>query len=398
MKKKLLSAILSMTMVAALLAGCGSTAATSTDAAPAADAAAPAAEEAAPAAEEAAPAAEEAAPAADAAAPAAAAGQKVGVSMPTKDLQRWNQDGANMEKELKDAGYEVDLQYANNDVQTQLSQVENMISSGCNVLVIAAIEGSSLGEALDMAKEANIPVIAYDRLLMDSDAVSYYATFDNYKVGTVQGTYVKDTLDLDNAAGPFNIEFTAGDPGDNNAGFFFNGAYDVLKPYIDEGKLVVQSGQSTFDAVATPSWATETAQSRAENILSSYYADKDIDVWLCSNDSTALGVENALAANYKGKYPIITGQDCDIENTKNMIAGKQSMSVFKDTRTLASQVVKMVGQILKDRLLMLTIQRHTTTTSSLFLHTFASLYSQMQTTTRRSSSIQVTTQRISLSN
>ncbi|MCR5238082.1 MAG: sugar-binding protein [Lachnospiraceae bacterium] len=347
MKKKLLSAILSMTMVAALLAGCGGAAATDA-AAPAATAeeAAPAAEEAAPAAaEEAAPAAEEAAPAEEAAAPAA--GGKVGVSMPTKDLQRWNQDGDNMKKELEAAGYEVDLQYANNDVPTQLSQVENMVSGGCSVLVIAAIEGSSLGEALDMAKEAGIPVIAYDRLIMDSDAVSYYATFDNYKVGTVQGTYVKDQLDLDNAAGPFNIEFTAGDPGDNNAGFFFNGAYDVLKKYIDEGKLVVKSGQTKFEDVATPTWGTDVAQSRAENILSSYYADgTDLDVWLCSNDSTALGVENALAANYNGKYPIITGQDCDIENTKNMIAGKQSMSVFKDTRTLASQVVKMVGQIL----------------------------------------------------
>ena len=267
--------------------------------------------------------------------------------MPTKDLQRWNQDGENMQKELEAAGYEVDLQYASNDVQTQLSQVENMISSGCNVLVIAAIEGSSLGEALDMAKESGIPVIAYDRLLMDSDAVSYYATFDNYMVGTVQGTYVKDTLDLDNAEGPFNIEFTAGDPGDNNAGYFFNGAMDVLKPYIESGKLNVVSGQKTFDEVATPTWSTETAQSRAENILSSFYADgTNVDVWLCSNDSTALGVENALAANYNGTYPIITGQDCDIENTKNMIAGKQSMSVFKDTRTLASQVVKMVGQIL----------------------------------------------------
>ncbi len=276
------------------------------------------------------------------------AGKKVGVSMPTKDLQRWNQDGANMEKELIAAGYEVDLQYAANDVQQQLSQIENMIAGGCDVVVIAAIEGSSLGEALDMAKSSNIPVIAYDRLLMNSDAVSYYATFDNYKVGTVQGTYVKDTLDLDNAAGPFNIEFTAGDPGDNNAGYFFNGAYDVLKPYIESGKLNVVSGQKSFDEVATPTWATDKAQSRAENILSSFYADgTNVDVWLCSNDSTALGVENALAANYNGSYPIITGQDCDIENTKNMIAGKQSMSVFKDTRTLASQVVKMTGQILK---------------------------------------------------
>ena len=274
-------------------------------------------------------------------------GQKIGVSMPTKDLQRWNQDGENMQKMLEDAGYEVDLQYASNDVQQQLSQVENMISSGADVVVIAAIEGSSLGEALQMAKENEIPVIAYDRLLMDSDAVSYYATFDNYMVGTVQGTYIKDALDLDNAEGPFNMEITAGDPGDNNAGYFYQGAIDVLQPYIDEGKLVVKSGQIEFADVATPAWATETAQSRAENILSSNYADgTNVDVWLCSNDSTALGVENALAANYTGEYPIITGQDCDIENTKNMIAGKQSMSVFKDTRTLAAQVVKMVGQIL----------------------------------------------------
>ena len=274
-------------------------------------------------------------------------GQKIGVSMPTKDLQRWNQDGENMQKMLEDAGYEVDLQYASNDVQQQLSQVENMISSGADVLVIAAIEGSSLGEALDMAKENEIPVIAYDRLLMDNDGVSYYATFDNYKVGQVQGQYIIDTLDLDNAEGPFNIEFTAGDPGDNNAGFFFNGAMDLLKPYLDEGKLVCKSGQTTFEECATKEWKTENAQSRAENIIASNYADgTNLDAWLCSNDSTALGVENALEANYTGEYPIVTGQDCDKANVKNMLAGKQSMSVFKDTRTLAEQVVKMVGQIL----------------------------------------------------
>jgi len=284
---------------------------------------------------------------------------KVGVSMPTKDLQRWNQDGDNMKKELEAAGYEVDLQYANNDVSTQLSQIENMINNGCKVLVIAAIEGSSLGTALDKAESKNIPVIAYDRLLMDNASVDYYATFDNYMVGTIQGTYVKDTLDLDNAEGTFNIEFTAGDPGDNNAGFFFNGAYDVLKPYIDSGKLNVVSGQNKFEDVATPSWKTETAQSRAENILSSYYADgTNVDVWLCSNDSTALGVENALATNYNGTYPIITGQDCDIANVKNMLQGKQSMSVFKDTRTLASQVVKMVTQILNNQ----TVEVNDTTT------------------------------------
>ena len=301
MKKKILGALLSVAMVATLLTGCGG----------------------------------------------AKGGTKVGVAMPTKDLQRWNQDGANMEKQLKEAGYEVDLQYASNDVQTQVSQIENMISSGCDVLVIAAIEGSSLGEAMDMAKAKGIPVIAYDRLIMNSDAVSYYATFDNYMVGTKQGEYIRDVLDLDNAAGPFTMEITAGDPGDNNAGYFYNGAMDVLKPYIAAGKIVVTSGQVEFSEVATPEWSTATSQSRMENILSSYYTDTQLDICLCSNDSTALGVTNALAANYTGAYPVITGQDCDIENTKNMIAGKQSMSIFKDTRTLASQVVKMVGQILK---------------------------------------------------
>ncbi len=339
MSKKLLSVLLSTAMVAALLVGCGNSAAETE--APAAET-----EEAAPAEE--APAEEAEAPAEEAEAPAAA-GTKVGVSMPTKDLQRWNQDGANMQAELEAAGYEVDLQYAGNDESQQLAQIENMISGEVDVLVIAAIEASSLGEALDMAKAANIPVIAYDRLLMNSDAVSYYATFDNYKVGVTQGQYIVDTLDLDNAEGPFNLEITAGDPGDNNAPFFYNGAMDTLKPYIESGKLVVQSGQTAFEEVGTPKWATETAQSRAENILSTHYAKgsgNNVDVWLCSNDSTALGVTNALAANYDGEYPIITGQDCDIANTKNMIAGKQSMSVFKDTRTLATQVVAMVDAIL----------------------------------------------------
>ena len=276
-------------------------------------------------------------------------GQKIGISMPTKDLQRWNQDGENMQKMFEEAGYEVDLQYASNDEATQLSQVENMISSGDEVLVIAAITGDALNTALSQAKESEIPVIAYDRLLLQSDAVSYYATFDNYKVGQVQGQYIIDTLDLENAEGPFNIEFTAGDPGDNNATFFFNGAMDLLKPYLDEGKLVCKSGQTEFTDVATKAWNTDTAQSRAENIIASNYADgSNIDAWLCSNDSTALGVEKALETNYTGEYPIVTGQDCDIENTKNMIAGKQAMSVFKDTRTLAQQVVKMVGQILND--------------------------------------------------
>ena len=275
-------------------------------------------------------------------------GKLVGVAMPTKDLQRWNQDGTNMKSELEAAGYKVDLQYASNEIGTQVSQIETMISNGCDMLVVASIDGDSLGTVLEQAKEADIPVIAYDRLIMNSDAVSYYATFDNYKVGTVQGQYIEEQLDLKNADGPFNLEVFTGDPGDNNATFFYNGAMDVLNPYIESGKLVIQSKQKEFAEVATSNWATETAQARMENILSSYYADgKKLDVVLCSNDSTALGVTNALEANYTGDWPVITGQDCDIANVKNMIAGKQSMSIFKDTRELAKKTVEMVEAVLE---------------------------------------------------
>lgn len=271
---------------------------------------------------------------------------KIGVAMPTKDLQRWNQDGENMKKQLEAAGYEVDLQFASNDVATQVSQIENMISGGCDALVIGSIDGESLGTPLKTAEEEGIPVISYDRLIMNSSAVSYYATFDNYLVGQKQGEYIVETLDLENAAGPFNLEIFTGDPGDNNVNFFFGGAMDVLQPYIDEGKLVVQSGQVTKEEAATADWSTEKAQARMDAILASHYSDKDLDVVLCSNDSTALGVQNSLEANYTGKWPIITGQDCDKPNVKNLVEGKQSMSVFKDTRKLAEQTVKMVDAIM----------------------------------------------------
>ena len=230
---------------------------------------------------------------------------------------------------------------------TQVSQVETMISNGCDVLVVGSIDGSSLGDPLAKAKEAGIPVVSYDRLIMNTDAISYYATFDNYLVGQKQGEYIVKALDLENAEGPFNLELFTGDPADNNVNFFFGGAMDVLNPYIESGKLVIPSGQKEKNEVATANWDTATAQARMEAILASNYSDgTKLDVVLCSNDSTALGVENALEASYTGEWPIITGQDCDIANVKNIIAGKQSMSVFKDTRALAEQTVKMVDAII----------------------------------------------------
>ncbi|WMT81969.1 multiple monosaccharide ABC transporter substrate-binding protein [Terrisporobacter mayombei] len=276
-------------------------------------------------------------------------GGKIGVAMPTKDLQRWNQDGENMKKELEEAGYEVDLQYANNDIATQVSQIENMITGGCKLLVVASIDGGSLSTVLQEAKNEEIPVIAYDRLIMDTDAVSYYATFDNHKVGQIQGQYIVDTLKLDKEKGPFNLELFTGSSDDNNCHFFFGGAMDVLQKYIDDGKLVVQSKQTKFEEVATPNWSTEESQKRMDNILTANYTgNKKVDVVLSSNDSVANGITNALkAAGYtKNNFPVLTGQDCDITSVKNILNGTQSMSVFKDTRKLATQVVKMVDQIM----------------------------------------------------
>ena len=285
---------------------------------------------------------------------AAPAKIKVGVSMPTKSLQRWNQDGSNMAAELKKAGYAVDLQYANNDIALQTSQIENMLTRGNKILVIASIDGSALKGVLDTAKKQGVKVIAYDRLIMNSDAVSYYATFDNYKVGTIQGNYLVEKLKLDSRtkADPAYIEFFTGSPDDNNINFFFGGAMDVLKPYLDKGVLVCRSGQTSKAQCATLNWSTEAGQKRMENLIAAQKYGPNgtkLDAVYSSNDSVGQGITNALvAAGYTAaNFPLVTGQDCDITSVKNMIAGTQAMSVFKDTRTLASQVVKMVDAIAK---------------------------------------------------
>jgi len=280
-------------------------------------------------------------------------GNKVGISMPTQSLQRWNQDGANMKTQFEQAGYKVDLQYAgDNDIPTQVAQIENMITTGCKVLVIAAVDGSSLTEVLKQAKAKKIPVIAYDRLIMNSDAVSYYATFDNFKVGTIQGEFLRDALKLDSTDGPYYMELFTGSPDDNNINFFFGGAMSILQPYIDSGKIVVLSGQTSKAQCATPNWSTEEGQKRMENLITQMgYGPngQKLDAVYSSNDSVAQGITNALVgAGYtKENFPLVTGQDCDKTSVKNMLAGIQAMSIFKDTRTLAAQVVKMTDQIMK---------------------------------------------------
>ncbi len=278
----------------------------------------------------------------------------IGVAMPTKSLQRWNQDGENMKRQLEEKGYKVELQYAENDVNTQVSQIENMITKGVNVLVIAAIDGSALADVLSKAKDADIRVISYDRLIMNSENVDYYATFDNFKVGVIQGQYVEENLGLKEGKGPFNVEFFAGSPDDNNAKFFNEGEMSVLQPYIDSGKIVVKSKQTEFSKIAIPGWKSESAQARMDNLLTANYADgTKLDAVVSPNDSLAIGIIAALKnVGYGAKdksFPIITGQDCDKPNVIAMINGEQSMSVFKDTRTLASKVVEMVDAIVSGK-------------------------------------------------
>ena len=329
--KKALALMLGATMSLSMFAGCGESGGSTTAAATEAATEAPAETEAATEAPAETEAATEAETEAATEATADAGGKKVGIAMPTKSLERWNRDGSYLEEQFKNKGYEVKLTYSDNKIDQQVKDIEGLIADDVDLLVIAAIDGESLTQVLSEAKEENIPVISYDRLIMNTDAVSYYVSFDNYTVGKLQGEFVKDQLDLDNAAGPFNIEFTAGDPADNNAGFFFNGAYDVLKPYIDDGKLVVVSGQTSFDQVATKAWDTATAMNRFQNILGSNYSDgTQLDVALCSNDSTALGVTQAIETDYAGTNSvIITGQDGDEANLKNLVDGKQTMTVYK---------------------------------------------------------------------
>ena len=281
---------------------------------------------------------------------ASALAEKVGVSMPTQDLQRWVQDGENMQKELEENGYEVILTYAANNVAQQIADLENMITNGCNVLVIASIDGSSLGEVLAKAKENGIMVVAYDRLLMDTPDVDYYATFDNYGVGVIQADFIIQKLNLDaDDCKVYRMEVFAGSPDDNNARFFYAGAWDKLSKYVESGKLVVPSGQTDFETCAILGWGTPDAQNRMDNLLAAYYSDGTFpDLVLSPNDSLAMGIANSLEAAGcpLENFPVITGQDCDKANMKNIIAGKQSMSVFKDTRTLAAQVVEMVNEYL----------------------------------------------------
>lgn len=278
-------------------------------------------------------------------------GGKVGVAMPTKSSQRWILDGDNMKKTLEAKGYEVDLQYAEDDIPAQIAQLETMITKGCKVLVIASIDGESLTDVLKKATENNVKVIAYDRLIKNSDAVTYYATFDNFKVGVQQATTLVQALGLDKGEkGPFNIELFGGSADDNNAFFFYDGAMSILQPYIDSGVLVVKSGQAGMDKVATLRWDGATAQARMENILTAFYASDTVHAVLSPYDGISIGILAALKSAGYGQggkaLPYVSGQDAEPASVKSIIAGEQYSTIFKDTRTLAEKCSNMVDAVL----------------------------------------------------
>ena len=274
----------------------------------------------------------------------------IGIAMPTKSSARWIADGDNIVKVLQAKGYKTDLQYADNDIPNQLAQIENMITKQEKALVIAAIDGTTLSNALQRAADAGIKVISYDRLIRGSANVDYYATFDNFQVGVLQAESIVKGLGLKDGKGPFNIELFGGSPDDNNAFFFYNGAMSVLKPYIDSGKLVVQSKQVGMDKVSTLRWEASVAQARMENLLSAFYTSKHVDAVLSPYDGLSIGIISALkGVGYGTKelpMPVISGQDAEVPSVKSIINHEQYSTIFKDTRDLARIAAGMVDAVL----------------------------------------------------
>ena len=275
----------------------------------------------------------------------------VGIAMPTKSSARWISDGNSMVEQFKAAGYATDLQYAEDDIPNQVAQIENMITKEVDVLVIAAIDGTTLSNALANAAALDIPIIAYDRLIRDSGDVDYYATFDNFKVGVLQATSLVDGLkERFPDVKPWNVELFGGSPDDNNAYFFYNGAMSVLQPLIDEGTISVKSGQMGMDAVGTLRWDGAVAQARMDNLLSAHYTKDVVHGVLSPYDGLSIGILSSLKGVGYGsgdqKMPIVTGQDAEVPSVKSILAGEQYSTIFKDTRELARATVSMVEAVL----------------------------------------------------
>ncbi|MCX5168816.1 multiple monosaccharide ABC transporter substrate-binding protein [Streptomyces antibioticus] len=277
-------------------------------------------------------------------------GGTIGIAMPTKSSERWIADGDNVVKDLKSKGYKTKLVFGEDDPDQQVAQIENLITQGVKALIVAAIDNKSLNNVLQQAADADIPVIAYDRLILGTENVDYYASFDNTKVGELQANYIVEKLGLADGKGPFNIELFAGSNDDNNTKYFFNGAMSVLQPYIDSKKLVVQSGQTGLTQVTTLRWDGATAQKRMDDILTKSYSSKRVDAVLSPYDGISIGILSALKSDDYGSkskpLPVLTGQDAELASVKSIIADEQTMTVYKDTRELAKVASNMVAAAL----------------------------------------------------
>ncbi|MFC9288788.1 multiple monosaccharide ABC transporter substrate-binding protein [Streptomyces sp. NPDC057052] len=282
-----------------------------------------------------------------------AKGGTIGIAMPTKSSERWISDGKNVEKDLQAKGYKTKLVYGEDKPDQQVSQIENLIAQGVKALIVAAIDNKSLDNVLQQAKDADIPVISYDRLILGSENVDYYASFDNSKVGELQANYIVDKLGLKSGKGPFNIELFAGSNDDNNTKYFFNGAMSVLQPYIDSKKLVVRSGQTQLTQVTTLRWDGATAQRRMDDILTKSYKTEKVDAVLSPYDGISIGILSALKSDNYGSaskpLPVLTGQDAELASVKSIIAGDQTQTVYKDLRELAKVASNMVDAVLNDK-------------------------------------------------
>ena len=276
----------------------------------------------------------------------------VGISMPTKTSTRWISDGETMEKLFTEAGYTADLQFADDDIPNQLAQIENMVTKGAKVLVIGAIDGTTLSDILAKAHDAGVKVIAYDRLIRQSPNVDYYTTFDNFGVGVLQAnSLVQGLKERFPDVKPWNVELFGGSPDDNNAFFFYDGAMSVLQPMIDAGDIVIKSGQMGMDQVGTLRWDGAVAQARMDNILSANYSDGSVvHGVLAPYDGLSRGIISSLRGVGYGTadqpWPIVTGQDAEAPSVKAIIAGEQYSTVYKDTRELAKVTADLVDTII----------------------------------------------------
>ncbi|MDX2710066.1 sugar ABC transporter substrate-binding protein [Streptomyces sp. PA03-6a] len=274
----------------------------------------------------------------------------VGIALPNKLQTRWADDGQSMARGLESHGYRVDVKFADDNADLQADQIQSMIDAGDKIIIIGAVDGYGLGQVLKVAARSGVKIIAYDRLLLGSANVDYYASFDNYKVGQLQGEYIVDRLGLKEGKGPFNLEIFSGDPDDNNASLFFNGSMAVLKPWIQKGMLVLKSGNKRITQVAMFHWDGEIARETMTTRLHEHFGSATLDAVLAPNDGIARGVIQALKADGYGsggkEMPIITGQDAEVESVREIIKGEQSMTVYKDTRKLAAVAVDMADAII----------------------------------------------------